>query len=161
MQGNGIKSFNTYEENPFEVYGVTTKQVTKKGEELTLTMPSGREMGLKKLPSSKVVVHDPAQYIKLFKASLLAIANLDKRGVILLMFIADIIKPKADYVFLKQTEASAFHQSLSGSSFYTAISNLLKYGVMVRSDIRDKYFINPNIIFNGDRRKSKYVKKPR
>ncbi len=151
----GLKSFEAYEESPFGIYGVVDKQVIKKGSNIVITSETGRKWNMQTASTQKVVKHDPAPYVKVFRGSTIALRDLSKRGFVLLLFIIEHLPIGRNSIFITRESAGAFSKSLRGASYYAAIIDLLTYGVILRSTITDKYFVNPNILFNGSRAKSR------
>ena len=157
---NHLNQYEKYEDSPYVIHGITDKVVLHKGSKLTITAENGRKWDMESAGVNKVVKYDPSPYVKVFKGSASFLSGLNKRGFVMLCMVIDRIKPRTHTIFLTPEDASAFSTSLSGSSYYVAITDLLYYGVIARSHIQYRYYVNPNVIYNGDRTKT-YVKKPK
>ncbi len=150
----GLKSFEPYEHSPFGIYGIVDKQVIKKGSNIVITSETGRKWNMQTAATEKVVKHDQAPYVKIFKGSTLSLRCLSKRGFVLLLFIIEHLPIGRHTIFITKESTAAYSKSLRGASYYAAIIDLLTHGIIIRSTITDKYFVNPNVIFNGSRSKS-------
>jgi hypothetical protein len=64
------------------------------------------------------------------------------------------LKPGQNTVRISQGDVVAHFSALKGGNFYSAVTNLLEWGVIARTTEPEVYYINANIVFNGDRRKA-------
>lgn len=62
-----------------------------------------------------------------------------------------LLRPKNDKVRVRIDEALTFLNYKSKKSYFIGIANLLEKDVIARTKYDDEYFINPLIMFNGDR----------
>lgn len=138
--------------NPFGVYGVESRMVVSPGESYMETdEDTGETRRVVRHRAEKVVSHDPAKYIKLYSGSIGLVAGLTPRGLYMLLYICAVMPPNKTLVYLDRRQAGEFSRYLRGSSYYTAIGDLVSHGIIAKSVHKGAYWINPNVVFNGNR----------
>jgi len=147
-----ISDFRQYESSPFPISGMEQKVVTKPGKTATMVSGDGAEMYLQEAGKERSIVHDQEQYVKVFKYGLDTMKHLNQRSLCLVMMIMAHIQPRRNTVELTRAKAEAFSSKLAGASYYVAVVGLLDLGVIARTSNKKTFFVNPNMIFNGDRR---------
>jgi hypothetical protein len=154
-----VTDFEKFEENPFAAALVQDMAVRNKRQYLR------SENGNK----SMVVVHDDSQtplahanfyevqevdetqFVKVFANFFSAQQGLTKTGREVLIYLMTLLRPKSDKVRVRIDEAITFLNYKSRKSYFIGIANLLEKDVIARTKYDDEYFINPLIMFNGDR----------
>lgn len=107
---------------------------------------------------------DAGQFVKIFTDRISTILDLSKAGHKLLTIILHIIQKQAmnsDILVMSykdvELEALNFNTSMTKRTYDRAISDIIKNGILARHYNTNMYFINPAIIYNGDRRKITFV----
>jgi hypothetical protein len=137
----------SFRANPFQVEGVALNMPHAKRMDF-VSRRDGEMLELETIPKTKL--HDPQTYIKLFVGKLPLLQSLSLPGLRLLLYIAGELRPNRDYIYLHYTEAS---ETFAGtrSSFYRSIRELTEKKVLAPSFRKHEHWINPNVLYNGDR----------
>lgn len=158
-KGPEIGSYGSYPESPY-IVELESKYVQPKPEHEVLYKADGSMWGAYEIPKGKTIPHDPAKYSKLFKDFSMVIANLNEASIKMFMYIHEHIDINNDVVcIMKEDYLKHYGYAPTNKyTYYQALEGLLRADI-----IRKKagssvcYWINPNIIFNGDRTKLKNV----
>lgn len=94
---------------------------------------------------------DEDKFTKFYLSQFEAFFNLSQAGVRVLGYFMQAMKPKKDMVIFDLDECVKYTGYKSKATIYKGLTELLKAGVIARGNKDWKYFINPLIIFNGDR----------
>jgi len=137
--------------SPFALDGVVDRPyLTKEGESIVAN-EDGEAFVLKKIPSSRIVIHDSLQYIKLFTGSCSGLLELSFVGLRVVIYSCLVLPVRRDVVSLNPADVCLM-LSISNSSFYRAIDELVDKKIMARKlGSTIEYWINPNVLFNGNR----------
>lgn len=95
--------------------------------------------------------YDKSEFTKIFRAGLMGMFNLSKAGIKVFAFIADSVKPNQGYVYFEIDDCREFTGYKSNTPVLSGVSELIEHGFIARSEKYYKYFINPNMFFNGNR----------
>lgn len=161
MQDTG-KRFPT---NPFFDYlevREKDKMIFAKTDAIVTNEKTGELMGQQVVATFKKV--DTGQFVKIFTDKISTILDLSKAGHKLLTVILSLIQrqsmntdvlimPMSDA--MKEAEAHGF--TISKRTYDRAIADIIKHGILARHYSPNMYFINPAIIYNGDRTKITFV----
>ncbi len=148
-----IKSHPEYKASPFRVNDIEWVTPKSRDPDILIDKSSGEIKEYERVKKQVIVPRDTAIYTKVFRAGLKVLANIGRRGTVMLYHIQDELRPGSIMVEVDRVKAERFHKSLSGPSYYVALTELLENGVIARSNRKNWYYINPNVMFNGDRRK--------
>lgn len=150
--------FPKYEESPFEAKGLTvirrdtsaTKQlVHETGEVITLSEVD-----------DELKVLDPLPYIKFYAEGAKLLPFLGKRGMCVLCYVLSSLKPGRRDIDMHYVDVIEEYPSLKGDGYYKGVAELMQYGFIAMKKGRGhKFWINMNMFFNGDRRRSRKVRK--
>jgi hypothetical protein len=117
---------------------------------------SGTQEGLAEI--SKVYEVDSESFVKVFTRFLHVFFDTSKNAQKLFeVIISNVGENKEnDLVYLHATDADSYHKSMRGAgyskaSFYRAIDELIRKGIIARSNLPHLFWINPAIFWNGDR----------
>lgn len=94
---------------------------------------------------------DQTEFSKLFRDGLPVLAGLSKTGMLVFLYFVSELQKKKDTVIFDPREASKFAGVKFKHHLYNGIRSLLDNGVIAKTMDTGVYFINPGIIFNGDR----------
>ncbi len=163
-----VKITNTGErfpENPFLDYleiKEKDKMIFAKTDSQAVNKKTGEIMGQQIVATFKKV--DAQQFVKIFTDKISHILELTKAGHKLLILVLSHIQATAmnsDMFFLSladaQKIAAQINIPLSRMTFERGIQDLIKNGLIARHYNQNMYFINPAIIYNGDRTKITFV----
>lgn len=94
---------------------------------------------------------DKEQFTKVFRAGLTGMFGLSKAGIKVFSFIASKAKPNKDEVIFELDECKEFTEYKTHQPIMTGLSELIENNFIARSTKHYRYFINPNMFFNGSR----------
>lgn len=160
--GDTGKRFPT---NPFFDYleiKKTNKMIFAKSDSQALNPKTGEIMGQQLLATFKKV--DAGQFVKIFTDKISTILDLSKAAHKLLIIVLSLIQRQAmntDVLIMPmsdaQEEAKKMGFTLSQATYNRAIADIIRHGILARHYSHNMYFINPAIIYNGDRTKITFV----
>lgn len=94
---------------------------------------------------------DSSQFIKLYTHNMKSIFGLPKRCLSVLGHIFRHMIPDKDYVYVHVSAVMDDCNYRGRQSVYTALGDLLEAGVIGRTREPYMFWINPNIMYNGNR----------
>jgi len=77
--------------------------------------------------------------------------KLSQRGVRVFSYITTIVKPNKDTVLFDMEDALDFTKYKKEQSILHGLEELIEHEIIARSTKHYKYYINPNLFFNGSR----------
>jgi hypothetical protein len=155
-----VSDFQEYEENPFLEQAVAEINVSvkrrtikpkKQGADTTLLLVNGlgEEYGEASFVHQTEV--DEQEFTKLFKEGVARIAGLSARGSKVWGYVCEQLKPGATNIHFMFTQALAHTGYKTRANVVSGLAELLEAGILARSQEPSLYFINPTIMFNGNR----------
>lgn len=94
---------------------------------------------------------DKETYTKVFSGMMRELFKLSSRGVKVFGYITTIVKPNKDVVMFDMEEALEYTDYKKEQSILHGIEELLEHEIIARTKKHYKYYINPNLFFNGNR----------
>lgn len=94
---------------------------------------------------------DSQQYNKIYVSGITALFDLNKSEQKVLKYLYSKIEKNKDYIIFNVRECKEFCDYSSNQIVYTAIAGLINKKIVARSEDSYKLWINPTIMFNGDR----------
>lgn len=172
-QESRLSKYPINKENPFLQQAVqeVNKQVVRKWKNtagsdakaisLVVDPESGEMLG--QTTFMRRIEVDEDQFAKLYLAQFQAFFDLTTAGIRVFGYIMTCMKPRKDMILFDREECLEFTKYKGVESVYRGLTELLKAGIIARGKTDNLYFINPLIVFNGDRARfvHEYVKKPR
>jgi hypothetical protein len=143
------------------------KMIFAKTDSQALNTKTGEIMGQQLVATFKKV--DTSKFVKIFTDKISHILNLSKAGHKMLIIILSHIQATAineDTFIMSFTDAQFVAEKLdmkkqkpfiSKTTFDRGIRDIIKHGLIARHYNQNMYFINPAIIYNGDRNKITFV----
>ena len=93
---------------------------------------------------------DEEKFAKIYISEFAAFYELNKPAMKVLHYIIANIKKDTDILHFKIKQCMAF-TGYSKVSVFNGLGSLIKNGIIARTEENDEYFINPMVLFNGDR----------
>ncbi len=155
-----ISDYDTYSASPYTVE-IYTKSHIVKAEHQAVTDEKGEVWGMYKVPKNTTVLHDSRAYTKLFNGNALLFATLIEPSTKMLYYICDNIKPGSDEICVLQSDYNKFfgYKDTNRFVYYKAVEGLLRANIISRrTGSTACFFVNPDIVFNGDRTKLKNIR---
>lgn len=158
------KQIGTHEkhaENPFmekvitDVTSVTVRKYRKIGTsnkdlQLIAVNPKTSEVqGYTQFVETKLI--DEEKFMKMYVAEFGAFYNLGKPAMKVLHYIMTILTPKKDTFMMRIDKCMDFTGYTGKASVLTGLTDLMNNGIIARTMYNDEFYINPLIMFNGDR----------
>jgi hypothetical protein len=151
----GIKAYDKLEMSPF-IDTLYEMEVSARRRIL-----AGKDRGAMMInPDGEVEAHqvfaiqekvDPQTFTKMFSGMIKELFQLSPRGVRVFGYITSICKPNKDVVMFDMEEALVFTKYKKEQSILHGLEELLQHDIIARTKKHYKYFINPNLFFNGSR----------
>jgi hypothetical protein len=154
-----ISSYPKFEENPFITGAiekvrentVTKKQFIKgdKGVENLIVNQDGEITGMSAF--MRIVEVDEDKFAKLYLSQLAVLWDLPNSAIKVFSYILNGLKPNNDSIYFKLQKCMEYTGYKSHPSVHQGLSALIDVGIIARSEDENWYFINPLIVFNGNR----------
>jgi hypothetical protein len=94
---------------------------------------------------------DQEEFVKVFRSKVSAIFSLSKTGNKTLGFVMSKIEKNTDEIYIYLPELMEFAEWAEKRQAYRGLAELAGAGIVYPSTRTGIWFINPNILFNGDR----------
>ena len=94
---------------------------------------------------------DAEKYTKVYNSEFKAFFGLSTPAIRTLGYIINGMHPKCDIVFFNVWDCMEYTGYTSKATVYRALTNLSEQGIIARGPSECTLFINPMVIFNGDR----------
>ncbi|HLK96284.1 MAG TPA: replication/maintenance protein RepL [Hymenobacter sp.] len=158
MAYKSVKKHEAFKENPFveqaiqDIKIIQKTQVvrSKNRDEIQLIVNSSGEIE-GHTAFMKFVEVDEEQFAKVYLSQFTAFWELSKPAIRVFGFIINVLRPKQDEFFLEMNKCLDYTKYKHPKDVLSGISALIECGIIARSDSHFKYFINPMVVFNGDR----------
>lgn len=155
-----ISNLPTFETNPFvedAIKQIDESTVSKKrfvkgtrGVEQVVVNRDGEITG--HTAFLQLVEVDEDKFAKLYLSQFAAFWDLPKAGIRVFGYIiTSCMIPKQDVFYFDIDEALSYTGYSSSKYINTGIASLVNAGIIARGNRQNKYFINPLVVFNGNR----------
>jgi hypothetical protein len=148
-----------YRKNPFivdsdgqfvlDVKTKNTKVFRGGGNEAIVNLDTGELTGQTTFVSTKKV--DKEQFVKLYLTQIKNLFDLSITAYKMVFYLTTLLKPNKDEVYIFVPDVMEFCQWSSKPRVYKAIKELIKYEIIAPSWKPNIYYINPSVLFNGDK----------
>lgn len=156
------KRLNLHEqhtENPFVADAVDTLKVARRTQMMTATSKDAvhyvvnRESGEVDGYSAfmRVIEVDEERFAKLYLSELAALWDLNKPAIRVFTYIVSSLVPNKDSIIFETDKCMEYTGYKSEKSVFTGLSELIEHGIIARTNKHWQYFINPMIMWNGNR----------
>lgn len=156
VKPHGIRASPTHTENPFlknseiEITG-KKKRYTVAARGDTVLGPDGRvKAGIE---HTIVRVVDDAKFVKVFADGIAGIYDLKSPGTKVFRYLFDQVQlnPNLDRLYLYFMDAIEEPWTISKPVFFRGMAELLEKGFIARSANPSMFYLNPTMLWNGDR----------
>lgn len=152
----GVRDAEKHPENPFlkgsevEIKG-RKKRYTIVARPDVITAPDGAVKG--GIEHTIVRLVDDAQFVKVFSDGIAGMYDLNAPGAKVFRFLFDQVQahPNTDRIYLYFMDAVEEPWKISKPVFFRGMAELLEKAFIARSTNPNMYFLNPQMIWNGDR----------
>lgn len=157
LEKHDLRTLPVYENYPFKIKGIVQRiYVTKEQENLAVETTSGEHFVMKMLPRSHEVKHDSAKYTKIFQNAAFDLKDLSVPAANMLFLIMAKLEINTKFICLSEEDflEHCGYSSKSKRIYYKAIMDLINLNIIQkRSGFSRCFWVNANIIYNGDRTK--------
>lgn len=109
-----------------------------------------------------VKVVDDAEFVKVFSSGVAGIYDLNSSGRKVFSYLLEVVQenPNVDRIYLHFMDAAEEPWSISKTTFFNGMSELITKNFVAPSDRQNMFYLNPIMIWNGDRFKfiTEYIK---
>lgn len=154
-----VKNVLKHKTNPFvvdnqgqmilDIKEKNTKVFRGNGNELIVDGHTGEVTGATAFYKTEKV--DSTQFAKLFVNEIRTLLDLSQTAYKMLLYIMTILKPNKDEIYLFVPDVMEYCQWKSKPAIYRAIKELVQNNIIAPSWKPNIYYINPSILFNGDK----------
>ncbi len=155
-----LTDYPSNRENPFLEKAVAEMKVSVKrqtikprnhgpGKGLLLVDDLGEEYG--EAIFVRQVEVDEATFTKLFREGMASVNGLSTRGTKVWLYICDQLKPGSTSVHFMHSQCLEHTGYKGRSNVMSGLAELLEASIIARSEESSLYFINPMVMFNGNR----------
>jgi hypothetical protein len=155
-----ITSFQKNEENPFlkqaveeiENHIVRKYKSNSGSEKKGIVVSCDTDTGeIFKTSFIRQIEVDDDKFAKLFLSNFSAFFDLSQAAIRVFGYILTCLKPKSDTFIFRIEKAIEYTKYETAKPIYKGLEELLKGEVIARGPIDSMWFINPLVVFNGDR----------
>ena len=148
------KEFPQADVSPYEcalkkkLNGVTSNKILSFGNARVELERYANHVGARIALTQKV---DHETFIKVFKENLKSIAKLSRTAQAILWYIMDTLPKDRGHVIIDNATVMDFCGFKHRKSVRDGVIELLDKNILCRSTVPKKYWVNPLIVFNGNR----------
>jgi hypothetical protein len=150
--------YEKFKENPFVEKAIGDMIVRKK----TQVMRTGNKDEIQMITNSnggvegysafmRYVEVDEEKFAKLYLSQLCSFWDLTKASIRVFSYMLSILKPKQDSFILRMNDCLDYTKYKNRKDVMNGIGGLIDSGIIARSEYEFEYFLNPMVVFNGDR----------
>lgn len=154
-----------FERNPFIDYmeiRTNSKIIIGKTNAIATNTNTGEMMGQQMIASFRKV--DAEQFVKIFADKISTIFDLSRAGYRMLITVIAVIQQQSidkDIFVMSYNDAQKIPFSkdkpLTRNAFKRGTAELINNGIIARAQNVNMYYINPSVIYNGNRTKLTFV----
>lgn len=155
-----VSSFPKNEENPF-LFKMIKSMPVRHRKKVVKGADGKSAMAIIQSETSDVIAQeaqflrveevDEKQFIKVYVDFFSAQQGLTKAGREVLMYLLTLLEPKKDTIRVRIDLAMKYLDYKTQKPIFKGIADLLQSDVIARTSWNDEYYINPDLMFNGDR----------
>lgn len=156
-----LSDFGKYDENPFmnQAIEAIDKNIVKKYKSSTQTDQKATLVAYDP-NTSEVLGHtrfvrqievDEEQFAKLYLANFAAFFDLSQASIRVFGYILTCMKPKNDMIFFDLKKCLEYTGYKTDKAIYKGLAELVHSEIIARGPAANLWFINPMVVFNGDR----------
>ncbi|MDB5243444.1 MAG: RepA protein [Spirosoma sp.] len=153
-----LKEFEAFEENPFIEKAVDDIKIIKrtqvirpqsKDEIQMITSTEGEVTGYTAF--MRFVEVDEERFAKVYLSQFSSFWDLSKPAIRVFGYILTVLKPRQDSFMFDMADCLTHTKYSTEKSVFEGLSSLIECGIVARGNRHYRYFINPLVVFNGDR----------
>jgi len=158
MKYKSITQHEEFEENPFVEKAIQDIRIVKKTQVVRpknkdeiqmITSSEGEVTGYSAF--MRYVEVEEEKFAKVYLSQFVAFWELSKPAIRVFGYILSVLKPKQDNFYFIMEDCLKYTGYSHRNHVLTGLSNLIECSIIARSSNSVRYFINPLVVFNGDR----------
>lgn len=157
----GVSTYKKNKENPFMSQAIESidKNIIKKYKSSTNTDEKATLVAYDP-NTSEILGHtrfirqievDEEQFTKLYLANFRAFFDLSQSAIRVFGYIMTCLKPKNDMILFMLDDCKEYTKYNSSKAIYKGLGELCSAEIIARGPADNIWFINPMVLFNGDR----------
>ncbi|MBV3829714.1 RepA protein, partial [Bacteroides uniformis] len=155
-----LTDFQKNEENPFmkqAIEGIENHVVKKYksnsgGDKRAVVALADTETGeVFKTSFIRQIEVDEEQFTKLYLSNFAAFFDLSQAAIRVFGYFMTCMKPKNDLIIFNRKKCLEYTKYKTDKAVYKGLAELVKAEIIARGPADNLWFINPLIVFNGDR----------
>lgn len=155
VKKKSIKDFSAFEKNPTSPQSIEIKRkIDSEKHEIWYDKQTGEEKFVVKPQFAYNQSKDTLEYRKVYKNGINTIKDFSVPGLKLFCYVLEHLKVNSEEITLVPEIVAEYCGYSANNMFYRAIVELLEKEILFKSlEGNHKFFINVNVLFNGDRLK--------
>lgn len=158
MKYRKLTELETFKENPFIEKAVNDIKVVRKQQvirprnkdEIQMIMSSeGEVTGYTAF--TRFIEVDEEKFAKVYLSQFANFWELSKPAIRVFSYILTVLQPRMDTFIFKMDDCLKHTGYTHRNNVLTGLANLAECNIIARSNYDWEYFINPLVVFNGDR----------
>lgn len=155
---NKVRDYESHQTNPFVEKAISDIKIIKKNQVVKSQDRSEIQMIVNQ--SGEVEGHtafmrfvevEEDKFTKVYLNQFHSFWDLSKSAIRVFGYIMTVLIPKKDWFYFDMTDCLKYTKYSTEKSVFEGIGSLIENGIIARSESHIKYYINPLVIFNGDR----------
>lgn len=158
MKYKPIKALPSFEENPFIEKAIQDIKIHKRQQ---IIRPKNRDE-VQQIVSTdgeitgytaftRFIEVDEEKFAKVYLSQFANFWELSKPAIRVFGYILTVLKPKQDHFIFDMDDCLKHTKYSQRNHILTGLSNLIECQIVAKSNKDYKYYINPLMVFNGDR----------
>lgn len=154
-----IRQYENFESNPFAEKAIEETQIVKKQQmirptdrnEIHMIVNSGTGQVEGQTAFMRFIEVDEEKFAKVYLNQFSAFFDLSKSAIKVFGYILTIIPPNKDSFYFIMEECLKYTGYSTDKSVFEGLAALIENNIIARSNNHVRYFINPLVVFNGNR----------
>lgn len=154
-----IREYENFEVNPFAEKAIEEMQIVKKQQIIRPTDRNEIHMIVNSQTGAvegqtafmRFIEVDEQRFAKVYLSQFSSFFNLSKSAIKVFGYILTVIPPKKDSFYFIMEECLKYTGYSTEKSVFEGLASLIENNIIARSNNHVRYFINPLVVFNGDR----------
>lgn len=145
---------DAYISNPYKPEGIVQRSFEpNEDSKLWVDPETGESYSVTKIVKGKTEMHDPMMYTKVYLSAFIHLNDLTYSAVKVFNYMVHTLKANKETIYLNCADIEA-QCKISKATYYSAIKELIDAKIIARKlGSSMEFWVNPNILFNGNRTK--------
>jgi hypothetical protein len=158
MKYSKVTIHEQFKENPFVEKAIQDIRIVKKTQVIRpknrdeiqmITSSDGEITGYTAF--TRFIEVDEERFAKVYLSQFASFWELSRAAIRVFSYILSVLKPKQDSFIFKMDDCLGHTKYRHKKDVLSGLGNLIECNIIARSNYDWEYFINPLVVFNGDR----------